>query len=89
MCIIVEPMQACLPSDNYKKYLEFLYNFSKKNNLLLFFDEIFTSLGTDELNVQNLYKIKPDISTFRKCYSGGISLGFIGISNKIEKNRKI
>lgn len=88
MCILIEPIQACLPSENYKKYLKFLYNYSKKNNLLLFFDEMITGLRTEGRTVQDLYNIKPDISTFGKCYGGGIPLGFIGISNKIEKKIK-
>lgn len=88
MCILIEPIQACLPSENYKKYLKFLDNYSKKNNVLLFFDEMITGLRTGGRTVQSLYKITPDISTFGKCYGGGIPLGFIGISNKIEKKIK-
>ena len=30
MCILIEPIQACLPSENYQKYLRFLYTYSKK-----------------------------------------------------------
>ena len=88
MCILIEPIQACLPSENYKKYLKFLETYSKKNNLLLFFDEMITGLRTEGRTVQDLYKIRPDISTFGKCYGGGIPLGFIGINNKIEKKIK-
>lgn len=88
MCILIEPIQASLPSENYKKYLKFLENYSKKNNLLLFFDEMITGLRTEGRTVQDLYKITPDISTFGKCYGGGMPLGFIGINNKIEKKIK-
>ena len=59
MCILIEPIQACLPSENYKKYLKFLYNYSKKNNLLLFFDEMITGLRTEGRTVQDIYNIKP------------------------------
>ena len=34
-CIIIEPIQACLPLDNVKKYLQFLERFCKKNNSIL------------------------------------------------------
>ena len=91
MCILIEPIQAGLPIENAKNYLKFLYNYSSKNNLILFFDEMITGVRTDGKTLQNFYNIKPDISTFGKCYGGGMPIGFIGISknieNKIKKNK--
>ena len=46
------------------QYLKFLENFCKKNNIILFFDEMITGLRTDCKSVQSIYRIKPDISTF-------------------------
>ena len=43
MCIIIEPIQGCLPIEA-KKYLQFLSDYCKKNNLTLIFDEMITGL---------------------------------------------
>ena len=84
-CIIIEPIQACLPMVEAKQYLKFLRDISKKNNIILIFDELITGLRTDASTLQNYFKIKPDISTFGKCFGGGLPIGIIGISKKIYK----
>ena len=81
-CLIIEPVQGCLPLSDVSKYLKFLENFCKKNNIILFFDEMITGLRTDCKSVQSIYKIKPDISTFGKCFGGGVPIGIIGITKK-------
>ena len=68
-----------------KQYLKFLRDISKKNNIILIFDELITGLRTDASTLQNYFKIKPDISTFGKCFGGGLPIGIIGISKKIYK----
>ena len=88
MCILIEPIQACLPLESAKKYLRFLYNYSSKNNLILFFDEMITGLRSDGKSVQQLFNIKPDISTFGKCFGGGAPLGFVALENRLEKKLK-
>jgi glutamate-1-semialdehyde aminotransferase len=88
MCILIEPIQACLPLESAKKYLRFLYNYSKKNNLILFFDEMITGLRSDGKSVQQLFNIKPNISTFGKCFGGGAPLGFVALENRLEKKLK-
>lgn len=87
-CVIIEPVQGCLPLSDVSEYLKFLENFCKKNNIILFFDEMITGLRTDCKSVQSIYKIKPDISTFGKCFGGGIPIGIIGITKKIENKIK-
>ncbi len=84
-CIIIEPIQGCLPDPKVLEYLNFLSNFSKKNNCILIFDEIITGLRTRKGSVQNYYNIKPDISLFGKCYGGGFPIGIIGISKGIHR----
>ncbi len=84
-CIIVEPIQASLPYENIKKYLKFLEIFCKKNNIILIFDEMITGLRTDCSSVQAYFKIKPDISTFGKCFGGGLPIGIISISKATSK----
>ena len=88
MCILIEPIQACLPLKKANKYLKFLSDYSKKNKIILFFDEMITGLRTDGKTVQDLYKIKPDISTFGKAYGGGMPIGIIAISKNIDKKIK-
>ncbi len=88
MCILIEPIQACLPLKNANKYLKFLNDYSKKNKIILFFDEMITGLRTDGKTVQDLYKIEPDISTFGKAYGGGIPIGIIALSKNIDKKIK-
>lgn len=83
-CIIIEPIQGCLPNPQIKKYLEFLLNFSKKNNCIIIFDEVITGLRTKTGSVQNFYNLKPDISIFGKSYGGGFPIGIIGVSKKIS-----
>jgi len=87
-CILIEPVQACLPNENSKEYLVQLANYAKKENILLFFDEMITGLRTDGKTVQQEYGISPDISTFGKSYGGGMPIGFIGINKKMEKRLK-
>lgn len=82
-CIIVEPIQGCLPLASAKKYLKFLEKFANQNKILLIFDEMITGFRTNGQTVQSIFKIKTDISTFGKCYGGGVPLGFIGINKKI------
>lgn len=84
-CIIIEPIQACLPLDNVKKYLQFLERFCKKNNSTLIFDEIITGIRIRPGSIQRKYKINADITTIGKVLGGGLPIGVIGISEKINK----
>ena len=77
-----------------KDYLKFLREISKKNNILLIFDELITGLRTNGSTLQNYFKIKPDISTFGKCFGGGLPIGIIGITKEIysklpKKEKKV
>ncbi len=84
MCIIIEPIQGCLPI-NAKKYLEFLNNFSNKKNIILIFDEMITGLRLDCSSVQNKLNLNPAISTFGKCLGGGLPIGIIALKKEIVK----
>ena len=84
-CILIEPIQASLPNSKVKKYLYFLKNYAQKNKIILIFDEMITGLRTNCGSVQTLFKIKPDISTFGKCFGGGMPIGIIGVSKRINK----
>jgi len=84
-CIIIEPIQGALPLKDNKKYLKFLESYSKKNKIILIFDEIITAFRVNKFSVQNKYKINPDITTLGKICGGGLPIGIIGINKKIEK----
>tara|TARA_Y100000389_G_scaffold102894_1_gene99731 strand:+ start:1100 stop:2329 length:1230 start_codon:yes stop_codon:yes gene_type:complete len=91
MCVIVEPIQGCLPIEA-KKFLKFLDIYCKKNKLILIFDEMITGLRFNCSSVQNQLNFKPSISTFGKCFGGGLPIGIIGIKEniikKLDKNKK-
>ena len=84
-CVIIEPIQGCLPSDRNMNYLSSLSNYCKKNNIILILDEIITGLRTNCSSVQNKYNLHSDISTFGKAFGNILPIAFIGISKKIEK----
>ncbi len=84
-CLIIEPIQACLPYENVGKYLKFLEIFCKKNNIILIFDEMITGLRTNCSSVQNYFNIKPDLSTFGKCFGAGLPIGIISISKSVTR----
>ena len=91
MCIIIEPIQGCLPTEA-KKYLNFLNNYSKKNNITLIFDEMITGLRFNCSSVQDQFKLNPSISTFGKCFGGDLPIGIIALKKevllKLKKNEK-
>ena len=87
-CLIIEPIQGSLPYENIKKYLKFLEIYCKKNDIILIFDEMITGLRTNCSSVQDYYKINPDISTFGKCFGGGLPIGIISISKATFKKVK-
>ncbi len=82
-CILVEPIQGSLPNEYSYKYLKFLSDFAKKNKILLIFDEMITGIRANCKTIQDIYNLKPDISTFGKIFGGGMPIGFITISNNI------
>ena len=84
-CIIIEPVQGSLPYENIREYLKFLETYSKKNKILLIFDEMITGLRTDCSSAQRYFGIKPDISIFGKCFGFGLPLGLITISSSVSK----
>jgi len=84
MCIIIEPIQGCLPQDA-KKYLKFLDNYSKKNKILMIFDEMITGLRFNCSSVQSEFKLNPSITTFGKCFGGGLPIGIIALKKDIVK----
>lgn len=87
-CILIEPITSSLPLKNVQPYLKFIESYSKKNKIVLIFDEIITGFRTKKGSVQEQFNIKPDITLIGKILGGGLPIGVIGISNKIYKKMK-
>ena len=47
-----------------------------------------TGLRTNGSTLQKFFKINADISTFGKCFGGGLPIGIISISKRIENQLK-
>ena len=77
-------MQGCLPDKNSIRYIKFLYDYAKKNKIIIIFDEMITGLRINGSSLQNYLNIVPDISIFGKGFGGGFPIGIIAISKKIK-----
>ena len=77
--VIVEPIvgnMGCIPPQN--GFLEGLRNLCTQNGVLLIFDEVMTGFRVALGGAQELYGIKPDLSTFGKIIGGGLPVGAYG-----------
>jgi glutamate-1-semialdehyde 2,1-aminomutase len=82
--VIVEPVvgnMGCVPPA--PGYLEGLREITRKEKALLIFDEVMTGFRLAYGGAQELYQIKPDITTLGKIIGGGLPVGAYGASNKI------
>ena len=86
--IMLEPIQQALPSLYNEEYIKKVYNLSRKNNILICFDEMITGMRVDKFSVQKKLNLRPDLSTFGKIVGGGFSVGIIAITKKIENELK-
>lgn len=84
-CLIIEPIQASLPSKNPLKYLKFIEKYCKKNDIILIFDEIISGIRSNKSSVQKNFAIKPDITIIGKVFGGGLPIGIIGITKIIKQ----
>jgi glutamate-1-semialdehyde 2,1-aminomutase len=78
-CVIVEPVvgnMGCVPP--HPGYLQFLRDVTTKNNAVLIFDEVMTGFRIAYGGAQELYKIKPDMTTLGKIIGGGLPVGAYG-----------
>ena len=87
-CVLIEPIPASLPLKDGEKYLKKLYKYCKANRVILLFDEMITGIRSNGKSVQQILNIKPDISTFGKCFGGSMPIGIISVSNAIENKMK-
>jgi glutamate-1-semialdehyde 2,1-aminomutase len=78
-CVIVEPVvgnMGCVPPG--PGYLQFLRDVTAENRSVLIFDEVMTGFRVAFGGAQELYDIKPDLTTLGKIIGGGLPVGAYG-----------
>lgn len=78
-CVIVEPVvgnMGCVPP--VRAYLEALRDITARDRTLLIFDEVMTGFRLAFGGAQELYGIKPDMTTMGKVIGGGLPVGAYG-----------
>ena len=78
-CVIIEPVvgnMGCVPPN--PGYLEFVRDITSREGTLLIFDEVMTGFRVSYGGAQELYKIKPDLTTLGKVIGGGLPVGAYG-----------
>ena len=78
-CIIVEPVvgnMGCVPPK--KGHLQALRDITSRNGALLIFDEVMTGFRVAYGGAQELYGIRPDLTTLGKIIGGGLPVGAYG-----------
>ncbi len=83
-CVIVEPVvgnMGCVPPA--RGYLEALRAITAQDKALLIFDEVMTGFRLAYGGAQELYAIKPDITTMGKIIGGGLPVGAYGGASEI------
>src|SRR3954471_1554264 len=78
-CVIVEPVvgnMGCVPP--HEGYLEFLRSITAQHGTVLILDEVMTGFRLSFGGAQQLYKIKPDLTTLGKIIGGGLPVGAYG-----------
>jgi glutamate-1-semialdehyde 2,1-aminomutase len=78
-CVIVEPVvgnAGCIPPA--EGYLEALRAITEQHGALLIFDEVMTGFRVAMGGAQELYGIRPDLTTLGKILGGGLPCGAFG-----------
>ena len=82
--LIIEPIQQSMPFKESEEFIKLIHKYCKKNNILLCFDEMISGMRLPELSVYKKLRTTPDILTFGKIFGGGVPIGIIAITKKIE-----
>src|SRR5689334_24461454 len=85
-CVIVEPVvgnMGCVPPR--EGYLQFLRRIAEQSGALLIFDEVMTGFRVAYGGAQELYRIKPDVTTLGKIIGGGLPVGAYGGCEEIMR----
>ena len=77
--VIVEPVcgnMGCIPPNS--GYLDALRRITERHEALLIFDEVMTGFRVSPGGAQELYRIKPDLTTLGKIIGGGLPIAAYG-----------
>jgi glutamate-1-semialdehyde 2,1-aminomutase len=77
--VIIEPVagnMGCIPPA--KGFLQKVREMTAGNKSLLIFDEVMTGFRVSRGGAQELYNVRPDITTFGKIIGGGLPVGAYG-----------
>ena len=66
-----------------KEFLNDLRNICGQENIVLIFDEVMSGFRVSKGGAQELFNIKPDLSTFGKIIGGGLPVGAFGGKKEI------
>jgi glutamate-1-semialdehyde 2,1-aminomutase len=83
-CVIVEPVvgnMGCVPAAD--DYLVGLRMVTERERAVLIFDEVMTGFRVAFGGAQELYNIRPDLTTMGKIIGGGLPVGAYGGSKEI------
>ena len=83
-CVIVEPVvgnMGCVPGSG--GYLAALRLITQRENAVLIFDEVMTGFRLAFGGAQQLYGIRPDLTTMGKIIGGGLPVGAYGGPSEI------
>jgi glutamate-1-semialdehyde 2,1-aminomutase len=83
-CVIAEPIvgnMGCVPPA--RGYLEALRAVTSNNGALLIFDEVMTGFRVAFGGAQELYAVRPDLTTMGKIIGGGLPVGAYGGPSEI------
>ena len=78
-CVIIEPVvgnMGCVPPN--PGYLQAVRDVTKREGSLLIFDEVMTGFRVIYGGAQELYTIRPDLTTLGKVIGGGLPVGAYG-----------
>jgi glutamate-1-semialdehyde 2,1-aminomutase len=78
-CVIIEPVvgnMGCVPPN--PGYLQSVRSLTQREGSLLIFDEVMTGFRVSYGGAQELYNIKPDLTTLGKVIGGGLPVGAYG-----------
>lgn len=78
-CVIIEPVvgnMGCVPPR--AEYLESVRSMTQREGSLLIFDEVMTGFRVSYGGAQELFGIRPDLTTLGKIIGGGLPVGAYG-----------
>ncbi|MEP6923073.1 MAG: glutamate-1-semialdehyde 2,1-aminomutase [Pyrinomonadaceae bacterium] len=86
-CVILEPvvgnMGCVVPREGY---LQKVIDIAHAHHALVIFDEVMTGFRLSRGGAQELFAVKPDITTLGKIIGGGLPVGAYGASKEIMRN---